>query len=44
MKTSIIICFYEKSEYLKCCFDLIKSSTNDRNVRSDIVFPCGLSN
>ncbi|HUN56433.1 MAG TPA: glycosyltransferase [Smithella sp.] len=29
MKTSIIICFYEKPDYLKCCLDSLKSSSND---------------
>ena len=28
MKTSIIICFYEKSDYLKYCLDSLKSSFN----------------
>jgi glycosyltransferase involved in cell wall biosynthesis len=27
MKTSIIICFYERLQYLKCCLDSIKSSS-----------------
>lgn len=29
MKTSIIICFYEKSDYLKCCLDSLKNCTDD---------------
>jgi glycosyltransferase involved in cell wall biosynthesis len=29
MKTSIIICFYEKSNYLKCCLDSLKSCSDD---------------
>ena len=29
MKTSIIICFYEKLGYLKCCLDSLKSSSDD---------------
>ena len=29
MKTSIIICFYEKLDYLKCCLDSLKSSSDD---------------
>lgn len=29
MKTSIIICFYEKPDYLKCCLDSLKSCAND---------------
>lgn len=28
MKTSIIICFYEKPDYLKCCLDSLKNSSN----------------
>jgi glycosyltransferase involved in cell wall biosynthesis len=31
MKTSIIICFYEKPAYLKCCLDSLKNCTNDFN-------------
>ena len=29
MKTSIIICFYEKLGYLKCCLDSLMSSSDD---------------
>lgn len=29
MKISIIICFYEKIDYLKCCLDSLKNSSND---------------
>ncbi|MGD0170283.1 MAG: glycosyltransferase, partial [Smithella sp.] len=29
MKTSIIVCFYEKLGYLKCCLDSLKSSSDD---------------
>jgi glycosyltransferase involved in cell wall biosynthesis len=29
MKTSIIICFYEKPDYLKLCLDSLKCSSND---------------
>jgi len=29
MKTSIIICFYEKTAYLKCCLDSLKNCTDD---------------
>jgi len=29
MKTSIIICFYEKPAYLKCCLDSLKNCTDD---------------
>jgi glycosyltransferase involved in cell wall biosynthesis len=29
MKTSIIICFYEKANYLKCCLDSLKSCSGD---------------
>lgn len=28
MKTSIIICFYEKTDYLKCCLDSLKFSAD----------------
>jgi glycosyltransferase involved in cell wall biosynthesis len=29
VKTSIIICFYEKTDYLKCCLDSLKSCKDD---------------
>lgn len=29
IKTSVIICFYEKSDYLKCCLDTLKNCTDD---------------
>ena len=29
MKTSIIVCFYQKSDYLKCCLDSLKNCSYD---------------
>ena len=29
MKTSIIICFYERVDFLKCCLDALKGSVRD---------------